>query len=180
LVIISRIFLQLGIIQVLSNESNDVFGISWKKFWPGFIVVVMTMYFGCVVGYFVDDKKGNELIYLSYVITFPLHLYYYVVQFFDINVNKQEHLAKKEKSLEENLEAFNKRVIMCQVNFLILHGKLNKADVILNEPKLITDYPIFENDKEFKNDIEELKDLFLEGQCNDGGVIQLTLNELMT
>jgi len=63
---------------------------------------------------------------------------------------------------------------------LILHGKLNKADVILNEPKLITDYPIFENDKEFKNDIEELKDLFLEGQCNDGGVIQLTLNELMT
>jgi len=140
----------------------------------------MTMYFGCVVGYFVDDKKGNELIYLSYVITFPLHLYYYVVQFFDINVNKQEHLAKKEKSLEENLEAFNKRVIMCQINFLILHGKLNKADVILNEPKLITDYPIFENDKEFKNDIEELKDLFLEGQCNDGGVIQLTLNELMT
>jgi hypothetical protein len=66
------------------------------------------------------------------------------------------------------------------VNFLILHGKIRRGNAIIDDPNLISDYPIFENNKEFHNDVEELKELYLDGQCNDGGIIQLTLNELMT
>jgi len=35
-------------------------------------------------------------------------------------------------------------------------------------------------DTEYKESIEELKDLYLDGHCTDGGVIQLTINDIMT
>jgi hypothetical protein len=98
--------LQVGIVLLLSNESSDVCGISWKKFWPAFLGLLMMLYIGAAVFYFIDydsKKPDNEVTYFSFIITFPFHLVYYVVQFLDIIVTKEDHLVKKDKLLKENL-----------------------------------------------------------------------------
>ena len=167
---------------LLTKETNDMFGIKWEKFSKGFVAIMAVFYFTMVYFNMVENED-DEYIYINFMYSFPIHMCYYAFQFAEIKRFKENYLLKKESFAKECGTNFAKRIGACQINFLILHGKesaegvsqvtalQNKQKASMDDLKTINGFEMFLNDKEYQNDIDELRRVFIAGDCDDGGIL---------